>query len=156
MSCSRLGCTVQAFCRMATLGKARTPNAPGCAAVILGGPCRVPAAVFLRPIKNLRPLATAEYAYWQPSNAPRGVPGVVPFRQCHWAVPPRKTPQVAQGAFHCRRCVHSRCRVRRTPLPSEDAKRRNVLEGTPAAVQELWATLGRQGLPTPCRVPAAE
>ena len=48
------------------------------AAVVLVALGLVPVAVFLRPIKDLRSLATAGNAYWQPSNALCGAVGVVP------------------------------------------------------------------------------
>ena len=38
----------------------------------------VPAAVFVRPIKDLRETVTAENAYWQPPSALCRVVGVVP------------------------------------------------------------------------------
>lgn len=49
-----------------------------CAAVVLVALGLVPAAVFLRPIKDLRSLATAGNAYWQPSNALCRAVGVIP------------------------------------------------------------------------------
>ena len=50
---------------------------PQCAAVVFGGVCGVPAAVFVRPINDLRETVTAENAYWQPPSALCRVLGVV-------------------------------------------------------------------------------
>ena len=122
----------------------------------------VPAAVFRRPINDLRELATAGNAYWQPSTALRGAVSVVPFRQSNGPCHREGRPEAAQRALYAPLpAVHSRRRVAmlgriQPPTAENHAKRRNVLEAPQTtgsrvlAFRQCHAMLAVQDAKGPC------